>query len=486
MIRSVVRALARLALAAALLVLAAPASLGADAPPPAAPADAPRDAPAAPAAPAGDSEGDALRLRVLSYNVWGIPLVTPAWRHRVPRIARAVAGTGADVVGLQEVWFRADADAIAREAGYPHARYFDEAGRTGLLVLSRFPIEAPRVAHYGANGFPFDILKGEADWFAAKGIATMTLRTPLGPLPFAGTHMISAHRRGKERTDLCIAHRATQVLDAIDALRRLRAEVAASAGPGGALPLVVTGDLNCRIPSDEMALLTSALALRGAQHDAARTPEERAISWNEIDHVLFGEAPGFAVEVERVEIRPSGTVDGPSGAPVRLSDHEGVLADLVIRRLAPGAPPPAPAPAGPAPSGEAAREAFAREIGAMGRDPAAWRVERERRIEEAKARLRPLLEADARTPRPLTLSAALASVLAIGAAVRTLRRREDPAAPPAGRLRRAAGALGLLALAAAVALVLAAALLDAPRSAAHVRASIERLERLSLDPPLGG
>jgi endonuclease/exonuclease/phosphatase family metal-dependent hydrolase len=265
---------------------------------------------------AARADDASLDLRVLSYNVWGIPYVTPEWAHRAPEIGRAIAALAPDVVGLQEVWQRSDADTIAAAAGLPHHVYFDAPGRAGLLILSRWPIDDPRLDVFPLNGNLHFLAGLHTDWLAGKGVATARIRTPAGPLPFLDTHLISRNSDlplGIATARRLSAHRLTQIHRVLGALEHVRA--------GAALPALLTGDFNARLGSPEMDLLLGAGRVRVAS--AAR-----------IDFVLAGDAPGHDVTVRKTAIAPSGTIPGANGVTtVPLSDHDGVVADLTLRRV---------------------------------------------------------------------------------------------------------------------------------------------------------
>jgi len=269
------------------------------------------------------------RLRVVSWNVWGIPLITPRWADRISPIAERVRSLGGDVVGLQEVWFRADAEAIVRALAdrYPHHAIFDAPGRAGLVVLSRWPIEAPSLRVFGANGYPHYLLFGEADWFSGKGVATMRIATPWGALPFADTHMIAAHRTGTPRADRFVGHRLAQVVEAAGPLRAV-----AATSP---LPLVLTGDLNALLGSDEILTLRGLTDLESAQ-EASPDAAARAESGRMIDYVLAAPTAAYTVTVERCVVVEAGLTRLADGEEVPLSDHDAVVADLVMARRVSG------------------------------------------------------------------------------------------------------------------------------------------------------
>ncbi|CBN75863.1 similar to neutral Sphingomyelinase, putative [Ectocarpus siliculosus] len=92
------------------------------------------------------------KLRVLTQNLWGIPVISRCLEARVHAFAKTLGG-GWDVIALQEVWHARERDALRRAAlaaGLRYSRHFEHGcgapllgpgmGGTGLLILSRFPI----------------------------------------------------------------------------------------------------------------------------------------------------------------------------------------------------------------------------------------------------------------------------------------------------------------------------------------------------------
>ena len=276
-------------------------------------------------APAHADDAAELRLRVLSLNCWGIPLdsVAPMWDRRAKLIGEAIARLQPDVAGLQEVWFPADAEKIADLAGLPHRAYFQEPGRSGLLVLSRFPIESRGLDLFKLNGaFLYGFL-GHADWIAGKGVATARLRTPLGPLPFLTTHTVSSHPPGSRAGDRFIPHRLTEADQIVRAVERAR--VSATGGEA-VLPAILTGDLNAEPDSPEVMLVKTVAGLADTVVVAPR-----------IDYVLVGDAPGFRLGLRERRVEELGEIKDDAGRAVPISDHPYVLVDMVIRRADAGA-----------------------------------------------------------------------------------------------------------------------------------------------------
>ncbi|WP_043683366.1 HAD-IA family hydrolase [Streptomyces xylophagus] len=159
-------------------------------------------------------------LRVLTWNLWlGGSKVDD---HRTKQL-KAIAETGADVVGLQETGGTA-AEELAEALGWYHHRAGENLG-----VISRHPITAcfgdPDVGFYGAAGVRIAVGEGrEVDLWTCH-----LDYTPYGPYESAFD--------GLPATDL-IAHEDVRLAQMRDALGRI-AEVA-----DDAVPVVLVGDFN--------------------------------------------------------------------------------------------------------------------------------------------------------------------------------------------------------------------------------------------------
>lgn len=93
---------------------------------------------------ASASPAKELDLRLLTFNVWGLPSwINGASGQRFPHIADGIEGLRPDVVALQEVWTRQARAAVPAQDGWWMARpagswcYFR---RCGLVTLSRHRI----------------------------------------------------------------------------------------------------------------------------------------------------------------------------------------------------------------------------------------------------------------------------------------------------------------------------------------------------------
>jgi endonuclease/exonuclease/phosphatase family metal-dependent hydrolase len=99
-----------------------------------------------------NSAGDDSRLKLVTYNIWGLPSwMTGARSGRYPQIARELKRLDPDVVLLQEAW-TADARGAAPKNGHwviaRAARQNTFFQQCGLVTLSRFPV-------IGGEFYPF-------------------------------------------------------------------------------------------------------------------------------------------------------------------------------------------------------------------------------------------------------------------------------------------------------------------------------------------
>ncbi len=273
----------------------------------------------------------AVACRVVTWNLWWR---FGDWERRLDAIGALLAEVRPDVVGLQEVWARGEANAaglLARRLGMHWAyvpspapqrwqrRIGDSSVAFGNAVLSRWPVAG--VAHADLPAPP----SGSPD---GRRVLHALLSTPAGPLPFFTTQLSAFPGRS--------ALRCAQV-------RRI-AEFVAEHAPDDGLPPVVTGDLNAVAESDEVRLLEGFLTEPAVPDlllvDAWRyaAPGDRGITWSRdnphaavtgepdarIDYVLVGMPRGAgAALVTGARVVGDRPRDG-----LWPSDHAAVVADL--------------------------------------------------------------------------------------------------------------------------------------------------------------
>jgi endonuclease/exonuclease/phosphatase family metal-dependent hydrolase len=280
----------------------------------------------------------AVRLRVLTLNVWGL---FPPIARDVPERMRAI-GAGLpelelDVAALQEVWTEEARTALVAaggNAGLEHVWHNPEAlGGSGLLVLSRLPIAAARFERFDLGGFPHRVDQG--DYFGGKGFAELTLSTDVGEVALIDTHLQAGY--GARRFDAYIGHRTAQVVEIAARLRQITR------------PVIAAGDFNFQDMYQEYTVLTGLSGLRDAARDldqrrdtVLRGPPYRADqrgSSARVDYI-FGRSGSeqtlWSLHARRVFDQPIEI----GGRDARFSDHAGVLVDFEIAPGGSPVPPP--------------------------------------------------------------------------------------------------------------------------------------------------
>ena len=270
------------------------------------------------------SSSGPLRLRVLTFNAFGIEIVAPAIEERMEAIPAAIFALSPDVVLVQELWRKRDAERFTdlfHEAGFIDVRSFGalhlyDEGKGGLFVASRYPIEAEHFAPFVDGTYPH--IPYHLDWRGGKGFFAARIATPAGPLGILDSHLQASYEAGHYE-----ATRIAQVTQLSESMRD---------GPASAVlhrddPLLVGGDLNAGPDDPSMRLMELATGVRIGE------------SWVETD--LIAARSGARVDVavatsKRVLLEPLRLRDGSS---VRLSDHQGLLVDYL---LGPGLPAGAP------------------------------------------------------------------------------------------------------------------------------------------------
>lgn len=244
-------------------------------------------------------------LRVVSWNVWGVPYVTPSVDARIDAVADAVAPLRVDVLALQEVWEPEHGERLRERLaaiGLTHTIHWideDRGEQSGLMIASRWPIEELAFERFAMGGDP--LVPWHVDYMADKGVALVRVDAPGRSFVLANTHLQAAYG-AFEYTPIRIG----QMLQLAALLRRVDG------------PLVVAGDLNTR--QEELGF--RALVARTGLVDAA---------------------PGFGIDAllhrgglhalrhHRAFDRALPTRDGA----MRLSDHDALVVDLAF---APDAP----------------------------------------------------------------------------------------------------------------------------------------------------
>lgn len=266
------------------------------------------------------------RLRVLLYNVWGLPpcLTDGQTRARAAKIAPHLAAGDYDVIVFNEAFTNKTLLTSALAESHPHrarlGRQWYTPMDSGLLVASRHPIVRTAGEHYAR--------RAGVDRWAAKGVVYACLRTPAGLVDLYATHMQAGAAPAHQ------AARLSQSAQLANFILRLSGD--------GERPIVACGDLNMGptldptfarhsahyvSPEDAKARHFAYMLLRVRARLNEVIADERR-NREDILRFLVRDAPGAARAPARLSYEPWATRD--------LSDTPALLCELAL--------PPAPAP----------------------------------------------------------------------------------------------------------------------------------------------
>lgn len=247
-------------------------------------------------------------LKIVSLNLYNRP-----WQ-RASRLRSALAELreiDADVVALQEVasgWILPGdpAEYLAQGLGMPHvARAWHERNlgvfRTGLAILSRFPLRDPEYREFARHGF-----------WDAKGALWARIATPQGELRLINLHMASTSDEAVRLSEWDeLAHWAT-------ALR-------------GATPVAITGDFNTAPGHPALRAFREATGARSAYDGRPDLLALTTWSPSYFQSCARGHRPGAELLDHAFALPPlafaSGAIIDSQRSP-RPSDHCAIAAEL--------------------------------------------------------------------------------------------------------------------------------------------------------------
>jgi endonuclease/exonuclease/phosphatase family metal-dependent hydrolase len=257
-------------------------------------------------------------LRVATFNVWGIPPpIGKQVQWRMGRIGERLGSLDLDVIAFQEVWMDQSRRRLvrgARRAGFDHIWFNpDEPGAGGLVVASRFPIEAADFKQYA---LPWAATRPrQLNYFAGRGFVDLRVHTPAGPVRLLNTHLHSQST----------TYRVAQVIELAERI----AEVDE--------PLFALGDFNFRDRFPEYTIWRGLTGMRDAATEAGN-PEPTAFPGNplrprpapkRIDYVFVRGDSRSALRCVRCR-RVFDEFIERDGRPSAYSDHAGVLAEVRV------------------------------------------------------------------------------------------------------------------------------------------------------------
>ena len=273
-------------------------------------------APAKPPAP-GQATREA-RLRVATFNVWAIPLVSKQRSERLARLPRALRGLALDVVCLQELWMTSDQRDVRKglKTTHPHS----VMGGGGLMLLSRHRIREQRFVR-----FPDYPGLSMPEQVARKGLLDVVLETPAGLVRVVNTHLALAF--GKDNPKL---KQLRFLLEHLDDRRKI--------------PVILAADLN--VPKvHAQGFSTGYRMLKDADFHDTNPPTKRPDgSWDQGEPTRIGwprpsGKPAWGFYPDHIAMRAGRTASvslerfqqALDRQETALSDHNLLYADVVIR-----------------------------------------------------------------------------------------------------------------------------------------------------------
>ena len=284
------------------------------------------------ASPLTARSAQAASLKVMTYNVWGIPFAAKHQIQRLIRIGKTLAAMDADIVAIEEAWQgfmtpSGEKETLLYRSKFPY--YTKGPGRahflgidSGLMIMSRFPIVETDKEYYRYCG--------GIDCRARKGMTFARIAVPeIGEVDVYATH---TNAGAFSRV------RVTQAGELRDFVQRHSAD--------HSRPIIIMGDMNASATSESLTQLARDLDLRdvhgefAAQHSDLPQDELDGYSSNPkynanvpsdstpecIDHIFFREASGAPLPIRVASASLEFKQKAYLGKP--LSDHFAVKGEL--------------------------------------------------------------------------------------------------------------------------------------------------------------
>ncbi len=286
------------------------------------------------------SAGERPTIKVLTFNVWGI-VGAKARVKRAEAIGRRIAELDPDVIALEEAFEKRHRKALLESlarSGYrtDHSRYYKNVYGSGLLFISRFPVQEDEFQPYRVIGGWRDI-----EWLGGKGIAHLELKTPWGPLDFFHTHAIARMTPVFDEQGDYIPGDPKQV-DRLLHMYQIDRFVRDKRGPGGRC-VIAAGDFNV---SPEMLEYQFLIEKTGFENSFDKVhpggnPSTFSIEnvlvkndYSRIDHVFYKNydgAEGFWIKPVSSRVEMDSKFEDPKNEKmINYSDHYGLMTEFEV------------------------------------------------------------------------------------------------------------------------------------------------------------
>lgn len=224
-------------------------------------------------------------INILSFNVWDLKYIAKFREARLEAIAKCLATRiypQPEIVGLQECFTQENYEKIRKHTKkiLPYGKFFHSGSfGSGLVILSKWPIEESSMFRYPLNGRPTAFFRG--DWFVGKGVACARIR--LGPhendiAEVFCTHMHAPYE--SEPNDSYLCHRTAQAWEIAKLMRGAaeRGHLVIGLGDFNMLPLSLAHQLiTAHAPVQDAWRVFHPDSSVGAANDAAERKKGRGV-----------------------------------------------------------------------------------------------------------------------------------------------------------------------------------------------------------------
>ncbi len=300
-------------------------------------------------------------LKVLSLNAWGLNWPWSEDRNnRIKALKDIIALNDYDIILLQEVWFRRDYDVV--RSSVPYASYFESfnscsgyflpMGCSGLIVLSRHPIEHVeflpfryslcniKISFYTYEDILNSSFRGsfwnfDGEIFVGKGVGKARVRWQGLAVDVFTSHFVSYTNNPNSDNKKV---RYMQSKETVAYINNSDADIKLFGADINALPTIN----NRRTPYYILTtLLKDALTDRYpdasfhpwfATYGNSRNTYTRGAYPERIDLLMFWARPGLAMRTKEF-VMPMFMTRSEEGELISLSDHEALLADFEVAAI---------------------------------------------------------------------------------------------------------------------------------------------------------
>lgn len=280
----------------------------------------------------------AVGISIFTLNCWGLGLgISKNRNERMKAIGDYLADQNYDVVLLQEIWKKENFDTIRSclSSALPFSHHFNNGIiGTGTCVFSKVRINDVTFHHFGLNGYPHKLAHG--DWFGGKGLG-------FGQIDFKGfnVNIFTSHYHATYNynplKDIYLGHRVVHGVESAQwiKLSSSSADLTIYAGDFNNEP----SDIPYQIVKYVTPLKDAWVEANGTEGgETSETPNNTYTSRSSlrespngkrIDYIMYMAGPN--IEANTISCSLPLPVRVP-GKNISYSDHEGVAANIQIRR----------------------------------------------------------------------------------------------------------------------------------------------------------